>query len=111
MKRKNCKQSVNTPEEYRGGTCNDNPAGRLRGTDLNRNYGGLWGGAGASTDWSDDTYRGDGPFSEPETQNIHELAQSRQITNLITNHTYSNLVLRPPGVAEMGFPLEEPVAQ
>lgn len=108
MKRKNCKISVNTPPEYLGGTCDDNPAGRLRGTDLNRNYGGLWGGSGAGVPWSDDTYRGDGPFSEPETQNIHELAQSRQITNLITNHTFSNLVLRPPGVADMGFPLEEP---
>ena len=30
------------------------------------------------------------------------------MTNLITNHTYSNLVLRPPGVADFGFPLEEP---
>ena len=102
---------MNTPEQYQGGTCNDNPAGRLRGTDLNRNYGGLWGGSGASTNWSDDTYRGDGPFSEPETQNIHELIQSRQVTNLITNHTFSNLVLRPPGVADMGFPLEEPLAK
>lgn len=108
MKRKNCRISVNTPPEYTGGTCNDNPAGVARGTDLNRNYGGLWGGSGASTDWSVETYRGDGPFSEPETQNIHELAQSRQITNLITNHTFADLVLRPPGIADMGFPLEEP---
>ena len=61
--------------------------------------------------WSDDTYRGDGPFSEPEVQNIRELISSRQVTNLITNHTYSNLVLRPPGVADFGFPLEEPLLQ
>ncbi|HEY6780219.1 MAG TPA: M14 family metallopeptidase, partial [Thermoleophilaceae bacterium] len=111
MKRKNCKVSVFTPDQYKGGTCNDNPAGTARGTDLNRNYGGLWGGSGASTDWSVETYRGDAPFSEPETQNIHELIQSRQVTNLITNHTFSNLVLRPPGVADMGFPLEEPTAK
>ena len=58
--------------------------------------------------WSDDTFRGDAPFSEPEIQNIRELISSRQVTNLITNHTYSNLVLRPPGVADFGFPLEEP---
>ena len=108
MKRKNCRISENTPARFRAGTCEANPAGRLRGTDPNRNYGGLWGGAGASTSWSSDTYRGDGPFSEPEIQNVHELAQTRQVTNLITNHTYSNLVLRPPGVADMGFPLEEP---
>jgi hypothetical protein len=108
MKRKTCAVSRNTPSKYAKGTCDDNKAGRLRGTDPNRNYGGLWGGSGASTVWSDDTYRGDGPFSEPEVQNIRELISSRQVTNLITNHTFSNLVLRPPGVASFGFPLEEP---
>ena len=41
-------------------------------------------------------------------QNIRELQSTRSITNLITNHTYSNLVLRPPGVADFGAPLEEP---
>ena len=50
-----------TIPDYRSGTCADNPAGRLRGTDLNRNYPGFWGGGGASTSWSSDTYRGDGP--------------------------------------------------
>jgi hypothetical protein len=108
MKRKNCRVSVNTPNRYAKGACDDNKAGRLRGTDPNRNYGGLWGGGGASTIWSDDTYRGDEPFSEPEVQNVRELISSRQVTNLITNHTFSNLVLRPPGVADFGFPLDEP---
>ena len=56
-----------------------------------------------------DTYRGAAPFSEPETQNIHELLSTRQVTNLITNHTYSNLVLRPPGVADSGPPVDEPL--
>jgi hypothetical protein len=109
MKRKNCRVSATTPNKYAKGACDDNKAGRLRGTDPNRNYGGLWGGSGASTIWSDDTYRGDAPFSEPEVQNIRELVSSRQVTNLITNHTFSNLVLRPPGVAGFGFPLEEPI--
>jgi hypothetical protein len=108
MKRKNCAVSAKTPKKYASGTCDDNRTGRLRGTDPNRNYGGLWGGSGASVNWADDTYRGDEPFSEPEVQNIRELISSRQVTNLITNHTYSNLVLRPPGVADFGFPLEEP---
>ena len=53
MKRKNCRISADTPDQYVGGVCAENPAGRLRGTDPNRNYGGLWGGAGASTAWSD----------------------------------------------------------
>jgi murein tripeptide amidase MpaA len=109
MKRKNCRISVNTPSKYTKGACDDNKGGRLRGTDPNRNYGGLWGGSGASTIWSDDTYRGDGPFSEPEVQNVRELISSRQVATLITNHTFSNLVLRPPGVASFGFPLEEPI--
>ena len=109
MKRKNCRVSSTTPQKYARGSCEDNKAGRLRGTDPNRNYGGLWGGAGASTVWADDTFRGDEPFSEPEVRNIRELVSSRQVTSLITNHTYSNLVLRPPGVADFGFPLEEPI--
>ena len=108
MKRKNCSVSRSTPTQYRRHACDDNKAGRLRGTDPNRNYGGLWGGSGASVTWFDDTFRGDAPFSEPETQNIQDLVSNRQVTNLITNHTFSNLVLRPPGVASFGFPLEEP---
>ena len=107
MKRKNCRISTSTPAQYATGTCGDNLAGRLRGTDPNRNYGGLWGGAGASTHWSSDVFRGDGPFSEPEVQNIRDLQATRSITNLITNHTFSNLILRPPGVFDMGAPLED----
>ncbi|HZB77926.1 MAG TPA: M14 family zinc carboxypeptidase, partial [Solirubrobacteraceae bacterium] len=107
-KRKNCAISESTFPAYREGPCEEEPAEGLRGTDPNRNYGGLWGGAGASTLWFSNTFRGDAPFSEPETQNIRELQATRNITNLITNHTFSNLVLRPPGVAAMGFPLEEP---
>ena len=52
MKRKNCSISSQTPRgDDQGGTCADNPAGRLRGTDLNRNYPGFWGGGGASPNW------------------------------------------------------------
>jgi hypothetical protein len=109
MKRKNCRISHSTPRKYTRGACDDNAAGSARGTDPNRNYGGLWGGSGASVSWSDDAFRGDAPFSEPEVQNVRELISTRQVTNLITNHTYSNLVLRPPGVADFGFPLEEPI--
>ena len=108
-KRKNCKISANTPASFTTGTCAANNAGRLRGTDLNRNYGGFWGGPGASTSWSSDTYRGDGPFSEPETRNIKNLVGSRSVTTLVTNHTFSNLWLRPPGVQATGEPLDEPI--
>ena len=109
MKRKNCSISVNTPPQYLGGTCSDNPAGRLRGTDVNRNYPGFWGGPGASSSWSSDTYRGDAPGDTPEADNIRKLVSGRQVTNLITNHTYSNLVLRPPSILSTGWSPDEPV--
>ena len=82
--------------------------------DLNRNYGGYWGGPGASDLFADPTYRGAAAFSEPETQNIRELVSGRQVTTLITNHTFSNLVLRPNGAApdlvppSEGVPLGDP---
>ncbi len=100
-------QAEELPERRSGSTHPTAPAVasrppvRLRfgiGVDPNRNYGGFWGGPGASATFADPTYRGAGPFSEPETQNIRELISSRQITTMISNHTFSNLVLRPNGV-------------
>jgi hypothetical protein len=107
MKRKNCNPADGETEELRSGLCPQNPAGRQRGTDLNRNYGGFWGGPGASTNWRSDTYRGSAPFSEPEVRAVRQLISTRQVTNLITNHTYSNLVLRPPGVLATGQSVDE----
>jgi hypothetical protein len=72
-KRKNCRvaDGQSTPP----GACEvTSPGGYGIGVDLNRNYGGLWGGAGASDVFADPTYRGAGPFSEPETQAIRELS-------------------------------------
>jgi Zinc carboxypeptidase len=107
MKRKNC--NVNdSPPEYATGVCKANPGGRDRGTDPNRNYAGFWGGAGAGLSWQGDTFRGSAPFAEPEVRNIRSVVASRQVTNLLTLHTYSALVLRPPGVADVRPPLEEP---
>ncbi len=98
-KRKNCRlvDGQDTPD----GTCRagaTSPGGFGVGVDLNRNYGGLWGGPGASPTFADPTYRGPAPFSEPEIQNVRELVSSRQVTTLISNHTFSNLILRPNGV-------------
>jgi hypothetical protein len=107
MKRKNCGVSEATPAQYTTGTCADNPAGRLRGTDLNRNYPGFWGGPGASPVWSSDTFRGDSPGGEPEVDALRELVSERQVTNLITNHTFSNLVLRPPSILATGYSPDE----
>ena len=108
-KRKNCR--VVDGEDIPDGSCRatltDNLGAGI-GVDLNRNYGGFWGGPGAAAPEPDPasvelgvldpTYRGASPFSEPETQNIRELISSRQVTMMISNHTYSNLILRPNGV-------------
>ena len=67
------------------------------GVDPNRNYGMFWGGPGSSPDPTKQTYRGTGPWSEPETQAVHEFSQKRQVTMIITIHNVAALVLRPPG--------------
>ncbi len=117
--RKNCR--VNNPdgEDPERGDCSGQAApmnGIAQfGTDPNRNYGGFWGGPGATPDGAQpfgdfaQDYRGNGPFSEPETQNIRRLVSTRQVTTLITNHTFSNLLLRPPGIQAQGPPVDEPV--
>ena len=119
-KRKNCRiiDGVTQPE----GPCAlaVSPGGFGVGIDLNRNYGALWGGPGAAGQQPnpgeveigplDPTYRGPAPFSEPETQAIRTLISTRQVTTLITNHTFGNLLLRPVGVEPStigpdGFPV------
>lgn len=70
------------------------------GVDPNRNYSYRWGGAGSSNSTlliGDQTYRGPAPQSEPETKNVEDLLLSRNVTSIISNHTYSRLVLRPWG--------------
>jgi len=103
-KRKNCR--IIDGQDTPSGMCAA-PSNRYSGVDLNRNYGANWGGNGASAVPADDTYRGPGPFSEPETRNIQALVSANQVTMLVTNHTFSNLVLRPPGVRDYGFNAED----
>ena len=123
--RKNCRVNNPNGDDPPQGNCAQTPADGARcpntglaqfGVDPNRNYGGFWGGPGASPGGPGPTggdcaqdYRGNGPFSEPETQNIRALVSSRQVTTLITNHTYSNLVLRPPAIRAQGPPVDEPI--
>jgi hypothetical protein len=106
-KRKNCRlvDGVPTP----AGACAV-PGARYLGVDLNRNYGSLWGGNGAGALPTDETYRGPAPFSEPESRNIRDLVASNNVTMLITNHTFGNLILRPPGVRDYGFNLDDEAA-
>jgi hypothetical protein len=77
------------------------------GVDPNRNYGQFWGGAGSSPDPMGQTYRGTGPWSEPETQAVHEWSQVHPVTTLITLHNVAALVLRPPGTKDGGLAPDE----
>jgi len=72
------------------------------GIDPNRNYGEGWGGPGASSSPNTQTYRGSGPWSEPETQAVHEYSQHHQVTALLTLHNFASLVLRPPSLERKG---------
>lgn len=67
------------------------------GVDLNRNYGVNRGGAGSSGNPRDNDYRGNTPFSEPETRNVRDLVSSRQVTVLVSLHIHAAMNLRPPG--------------
>ena len=69
------------------------------GVDLNRNYGpeSFWNAnnGGSSTDPKNDTYRGEAPFSEPETQALRNLIDSYVFGCILNYHTYSNLLIYP----------------
>jgi murein tripeptide amidase MpaA len=63
------------------------------GVDLNRNYGYMWGynNYGSSPDPSSLTYRGTGPFSEPESQNMRDFHIAHEFEIVVYFHSYSNI--------------------
>jgi len=67
------------------------------GVDLNRNFGYMWGyddiGSSPYTEYDD--YRGTGPFSEPETQNIRDFFIAHEFVLSVYYHAYSNMFLFP----------------
>jgi hypothetical protein len=70
------------------------------GIDPNRNYSFMWGGGGSTNTplpVVDQTYRGTEPHSEPETRNVQDLLLASNVTSVVSNHTYSRLVLRAWG--------------
>ena len=113
--RKNCRIVDPSGPDPEQGDCTQQPALGISqfGVDPNRNYGGLWGGPGNSPSGGlppgefEQDYRGEAPFSEPETRNIQRLVSERQVVTLITNHTFGNLLLRPPGVQAFGKSYDE----
>jgi hypothetical protein len=106
-RRKNCAGAAPDPDAPGTTDDPDFPCDLQWGVDPNRNYGEKWGGPGASPDPSSNTYHGTGPWSEPETQAIHEYSQQRQVTALITLHNVAALVLRPPGEKTQGLAPDE----
>ena len=105
-RRKNCR----VPGERGGGQLR--PAGRsglaALGVDPNRNYGTFWGGPGASP-----RRHRRGPLrprpvlGARDQEHQSTSSPARQVTMLITNHTFSDLILRPPGLASQGNPPDE----
>ena len=77
-----------------------------QGVDLNRNYGAFYGGAGTSTTPNAQNFRGAGPYSEPESEAFHRFSSTRQITEVISNHTFTDagVFLRQPGFQADFFP-------
>ena len=72
------------------------------GIDLNRNYSLGWGhnDDGSSPATSNDTYRGNSAFSEPETQMIKEFVESRDLNIVLNYHTWGDLLIIPWGYSE-----------
>ncbi|MCH8012005.1 MAG: immune inhibitor A [Candidatus Marinimicrobia bacterium] len=73
-----------------------------QGVDLNRNYSYDWGlnKQGSSPDSCSDLYRGEGPFSEPETSVIRDFIESKNFKNVLHYHVYSNLLIHSFGMGE-----------
>lgn len=106
-RRKNCDGAVpNANTDVNAGARNA-PCYYQYGVDPNRNYGFDWGGPGASTDPTTQTYRGTSQWSEPETQAVWRTSQNRPVTVLLTLHTVAALVLRSPGLKSNGLAPDE----
>lgn len=76
------------------------------GVDPNRNYSLHWGGPGTRPYPVDLTYPGEAPFSEPESRNVATAVLGRTVTAVVSNHTYSDLILRPWGDTRSDCPDE-----
>jgi len=76
------------------------------GVDLNRNFGYMWGhdDLGSSPYPGSDTYRGTGPFSEPESQAIRDFVEAHHFIISLSFHSYSQLWLYPWGYANVKTP-------
>ena len=69
------------------------------GVDPNRNFPTRWGydDEGSNREPSSETYHGEGPASEPETQAFMSLMNRVHFTSNKNDHTFGRLLLWPPG--------------
>lgn len=68
------------------------------GVDLNRNWGAGYGGPGSSSNPADETYRGLGAFSEPETAALQSLLEAEEnLLMCLDIHSFGQLLLSPYG--------------
>jgi len=76
----------------------DNGDGNF-GVDLNRNFGYEWGydNSGSSPYTNGETYRGTGPFSEPEAQNMRDFTEEHEFVITVYYHSYGEYFLYPWG--------------
>lgn len=79
------------------------------GVDLNRNYSFQWGydNIGSSPHPDSGTYRGTGPFSEPETRVVRDFVQAHEFQALISFHNYSQIILYPWGYIKALHPEDD----
>ena len=71
--------------------------GETVGVDLNRNYGFEWGfnNQGSSGNPNSAIYRGQAPFSEPETQAVRDFCIDHKFRICMNYHTFGNVLIYP----------------
>jgi hypothetical protein len=81
------------------------------GVDLNRNYAYLWGNddEGSSPDGVSETYRGTGPFSEPECQALRLLVERQRFVVALSYHSFGGLLLYPWGYTRAQLTEDQPI--
>jgi carboxypeptidase T len=65
------------------------------GVDLSRNYSVGWGGAGSSERADSPNYRGEAPFSEPETRAMRQLFEREPVAAHVDFHAFSQVIVYP----------------
>ena len=102
-RRKNCR----LPDDSAAGNCTTSVGLAENGVDPNRNYGGLWGGPGADAQPARPDLPRPRPVLRARVAQRPEVVSANQVMTLITNHTTAALVLRAPGLAALGDPVDE----